>query len=170
MVGVSFYHVVRNAFGSCRSKAISKLRDKPQTKLAFEIILILNAGQDLETRLEHCPGDGNCNPYGWQMKPLLLFGGSGPGKCNPYNWKMQPLLLFWGSGAGKCNPYCCFWALGLESATPIAVLGFWGWRMQPLLLVLKSWDWKMQPLLLFWGPGAGKSNLYCCFGVSCVSG
>ena len=63
---------------------------------------------------------------------------------------MQPLLLFWGSGAGKCNPYCCFWALGLESATPIAVLGFWGWRMQPLLLFLKSWDWKMQP--------------HCCFG------
>ena len=149
MAGVSFYHVVRNAFGSCRSKAISKLRDKPQTKLAIEIILILNAGQDLETRLEHCPGDGNCNPYGWEMKPLLLFGGSGPGKCNPYSWKMQPLLLFWDSGAGKFNPYCCFWALGLESATLIPVFGLWGW--------------KVEPLLLLWGSGAGECNPYYCF-------
>ena len=84
MVGVSFYHVVRNAFGSCRSKAISKLRDKPETKLAIEIILILNAGQDLETRLEHCPGDGNCNPYGWQVKPPIAVWGL-------WAWKMQPL-------------------------------------------------------------------------------
>ena len=36
-----------------------------------------------------------------------------------------------------------------EYATPITVLGVWGW--------------KMQPLLLFWGPGAGKCNPYCCF-------